>query len=131
MIHFAAQFVGIGQGFWNHVTTAISVIALESAGIAFLISVSGGATDRRHKLILAAVVGVPVVVYSGAVIFDITARSFYYAVIALASAAVLLLIWNLYRRVTRYVIGMWLGCLGISCGMAWAVARGKADLGRL
>jgi diguanylate cyclase (GGDEF)-like protein len=129
LIHFVAQFVDTGQGLWDRVATAVSLNALELASIAFLISVSHGASDRRRQLLLAAVIGLPVVLYTDATIWDVTGRFFYFAVIAVGLAGASLVIWNFYRKLSVYVIGLWTGCLGLTCAIGWAVARGKLDLG--
>jgi len=131
LVHFVAQFVDVGQGPWDRLTSAVSINALELASIAFLISVSGAATNRRRQLLLATVIGVPAVLYTNAVIWELTSPIFYYGVIVLALAGALLVIWNFYRKITPDVIGMSTGCLGLSCGMFLVVARGKPELGIL
>ncbi|HEX8812108.1 MAG TPA: hypothetical protein VF742_08960, partial [Terracidiphilus sp.] len=55
LVHFVAQFVDVGQGLWDRLASALSLNALESASVAFLISVSGAAHNRRRQLLLAAV----------------------------------------------------------------------------
>jgi diguanylate cyclase (GGDEF)-like protein len=50
-------------------------------------------------------------------------------VIAIAALGAVALVWNLYGPPTAYVIGLAIGCLGLSCAMVAAVARGKLDLG--
>ncbi len=129
LVHFVAQFVDVGQGTWDRIASAVNLNALEFASIAFLISVSHGASNGRRQLLLAAVIGVPAVLYTDAVIWDVTARVFYYAVIALAFSGASLVISKFYGKVTAYVIGLWIGCLAISCAIAWAVALGRLDLG--
>src|SRR5271166_1171010 len=129
LIHFVAQFVDVGHGLWGRVASAVSLDALELAGIAFLISVSPVATSRRRQFLLAAVIGIPAVVYTNAVIWDVTNHIFYYGVIALAFGAALLVVWNFYRKITPFVMALSIGCLGLSCAMVAAVARGKPDLG--
>src|SRR5271157_2423753 len=68
LIHFLAQFVDVGQGMWDRMASAVNLNALELASIAFLISVSRGASNRSRQLLLAAVIGVPAVLYTDAVI---------------------------------------------------------------
>jgi diguanylate cyclase (GGDEF)-like protein len=128
LVHFVAQFVDVGQGLWDRVATAVGLNALELASIAFLVSVSQGANNLRRQLLLAAVIGIPAIIYTEAVIWDVTFRVFYYAVVALALAA-LLVIWAFYQKITAYLIGMWAGCVVVSGAMVWAVARGKFELG--
>ncbi len=129
LVHCFAQFVDIGQGIWDRVASAVSLNALELASIAFLISVSRGASNRRRQLLLASVIGIPAIVYTDAVVWNVTAHLLYYGVIAIGTAGSLLVVWNFYQKATSYVIGMEIGCLGVACALAWAVARSKLDLG--
>ena len=129
LVHFVAQFVAVGQGLWLRVATAVSLDALEFAGIAFLISVSPAATSRRRQSLLAVAIGIPAIIYTNAVIWDITNHIFYYGVIALALAWAMLVVWNFYRKVTPYVMALAIACLGLSCAMVAVVARGEPDLG--
>jgi diguanylate cyclase (GGDEF)-like protein len=129
LIHFVAQFVDVGQGLWDRVASAVSLNALELASIAFLVSVSGGASIRRRQLLLASVIGVPAILYTNAVIWEVTTRAFYYVVIALALASSLPVIWTFYEKITPYVMGVCAGCLVLSGAIAWAVARGRFELG--
>ncbi len=129
LVHFGAQFLDVGQGLWNRVATAVSLNALELASIAFLVSVSHVANNARRQFLLAAVIGIPAVIYTEAVIWDVSAKSIYYAVIALALAGASMVIWTLYRKISPYVIGMWTGCVVVSSAIGWAVARGKLELG--
>jgi len=129
LIHFVAQFVNVGQGLWGRLASAGSLDALELASIAFLISVSHVATNRRRQFLLAAAIGIPAIVYTNAVIWDVSAHSFYYGVIAVAALGAVTLVWNLYEPPNAYVIGLSIGCLGLSCAMIAVVALGKPDLG--
>jgi diguanylate cyclase (GGDEF)-like protein len=129
LVHFVASFLDTGQGSWDRIASALSLNALELASIAFLISVSQGAKNLRRQLLVAVVIGVPAVLYTDAVIWDVTARIFYYAVVALALAGAGLVIWKFYGKISPYVVGMWTGGFALSCAVAWAVARGKFDLG--
>src|SRR5271157_1781596 len=129
LVHFVAQFLDVGQGFWDRLASAVSFDALELASIAFLISVSHVATNRRRQLLLAAAIGIPAIVYTNAVIWDVSARGFYYGVIAVAALGAIALVWNLYEPPNAYVIGLSIGCLGLSCAMVAVVARGKPNLG--
>jgi len=129
LVHFVAQFVNAGQGVWDRVATAVSLNALEAASIAFLISVSLVATDLRRQLLLGAAIGLPAVVFTNAVIWDVTNHIFYYVMIVVALLSALLVIGSFYREITGYVIGLSIGCMALSGAMAWAVGRGKPELG--
>lgn len=129
LLHFVAQFLDTGQGLWDRVASAVTLNALELASIAFLISVSRSANNGRRQVLLASVIAVPAVLYTEAVIWDVTARFFYYPVIAFAFAGACLVIWKFYEKITAYVVGMWMGCFALSCAIVWAVARGSFELG--
>src|SRR5208337_216466 len=129
LLHFVAQFLDVGQGLRDRVMSAVSLDALELATIAFLTSVSPMATTPRRQVLLAAVVGVPALVYTNALVWEVTTRTFYYAVIVVALGGISLLVWNSYRKITAYVVGLLTGCLGLSCAIAWAVARSKFEVG--
>ena len=129
LIHFVLQFVDVGHGLWDRIATALSLNALELASIAFLISVSRNATTRGRQLLLAAVIAIPAAAYTEAVIWEVTSHAVYYCIIALGFAGVLLVIWRFNLKVTPYVIGLSIACLGVSSAIAWAVARGNFELG--
>lgn len=129
LIHFVAQFVDTGRGLWDRIATAISLNALELASIAFLISVSRNAPARGRQLLLATVIAIPTAAYTDAVIWDVTRHAVYYAIVALGLAGVLLAIWGLNGKVTPYLTGLSLACLGICSAIAWTVARGNLELG--
>jgi len=129
LIQFVAQFLHVGQGLWGRVADAASLTALELASIAFLISVSLAATDRSRQLLVAAVIGIPALLYTNAVVWDVNSHVFYYSVIALAFASGLLMVWRFYEKTNSYVIGLSVGSLVLTWGMAWAVANDKPDLG--
>lgn len=129
LVHFVAQFVDVGAGPWTRMATAINLNALELAGIAFLISVSSAATTRGRQLLLAAVIAIPAMAYTDAAIWDVSARVFYYGVIALAFAGTIFVIWSFHRNITTYVVCLSIACLGVCLAIVWAVARGNFDLG--
>jgi diguanylate cyclase (GGDEF)-like protein len=129
LVHFVAQFVERGEGLWNQVASAVSLNSLELACIAFLVSVSQRATDRRRQLLLGAVIGVPAVAYTEAVLWNVTSSVFYHIVIALALAGAVLVIWILNQKISPFVIGMWTECLLTSGAITWAIVRGRFELG--
>lgn len=129
LIHFVAQFVDVGHGLWDQVASAISLAGLELASVAFLISMSPRASSHRRQLLLGAVLGLPALTYTSAVIWDLKSHSFYYGVVLVASAAVSLLAWNWYRERPAYLSGVLLASAVFSSVLIWTVARGHADLG--
>lgn len=129
LIHFVAQFVDVGHGPWDHVASAVNLGALELASIAFLISMSPRASNRRRQLLLGAVLGLPALAYTTAVVWELTAHSFYYGVVVVALTATSLLAWNWYREIPSYLFGLLLASVVFSSVLIWIVARNRADLG--
>jgi diguanylate cyclase (GGDEF)-like protein len=129
LVHFVAQFVDVGHGLWEHTASAVSLGALELASISFLISMSRGATDRRRQFLLGAILGLPALAYTTAVVWELTAHGFYYGVVLVALAATSLLAWNWYRDTPSYLFGLLLASVVFSSVLIWMVARNHADLG--
>ena len=129
LIHFVAKFVDVGHGPWDHVASAVNLGALELASIAFLISMSPRASTRRRQLLLGAVLGFPALAYTTAVVWELTAHSFYYGVVLVALTATSLLAWNWYRETPSYLFGLLLASVVFSSVLIWIVARNRADLG--
>src|ERR1035441_9564355 len=129
LIHFVAKFVDVGHGPWDHVASAVNLGALELASIAFLISMSPRASTRRRQLLLGAVLGFPALAYTTAVVWELTAHSFYYGVVVVALTATSLLAWNWYRETPSYLFGLLLASVVFSSVLVWMVAGNHADLG--
>jgi diguanylate cyclase (GGDEF)-like protein len=108
---------------------AIGLCALELASVAFVVSVAPQATNWRRQLVLTLVLAVPALAYSNAMLWDVTAHSFYYTLIAVGLAVSLALLWIWYRTFTVYV-----GCIALaSCSLAallvWGIAADKGEYG--
>ncbi len=129
LVHFAAQFVDVEPGLVDKLATTVSLGSLELASIVFLISVSPVATTRRRQLQLVAGLGLPAFVYTIAVIWEVPSHGLYYVVIVSAAAAVLWLLWYLYRKVSSYVMTVTLGCLLMAAAVMWGIHRNRPELG--
>ncbi len=129
LIHFVAAFLDVGNGLWDRVTSVVSLGALELASISFLISMSPRATNRRRQLLLGAILGIPALLYTTAVVWELTARSFYYLVVVVALAATSVLAWKWYRDSPAYFAGVLLASVVFSSGLIWVIARNHADFG--
>lgn len=129
LVHFMAQFLDVGQGPWERWMVALSFNFLQLAAIAFLISVSPMANDRRRQLLLTVGLGIPTLLYTDAVTWDVTARGFYYSVIGLAFGNMALRVWRSYRRLNAYVGCLLLGCAGVTVAMLVCVACSRTSLG--
>ncbi len=130
LIHFVAQFLDVGHGLWDHVASAVSLGALELASISFLISMSPRANDERRQLLLGAILGLPALAYTTAVVWGCDGAQ--------------LLLWRGGSSLRGYFIvslelvsgdnflSVWL--VDFSCGvfpsvLLWTIARDHVDFG--
>jgi len=87
LLHFAAQLLNFGQGFWGTVLATISLLALDMAGIAFVHAAS------RIDLARAAPIGLLVwaaalLAYGGLVVWGVEARLPYYIDVSILTTSV-------------------------------------------
>lgn len=87
LLHFAAQLLNIGQGFWGSVLATISLLALDMAGIAFVHAAS------RIDLAKEAPIGLLVwaaalLTYGGLVVWGVEAALPYYIDVAIMAVSV-------------------------------------------
>ena len=130
LVHFAAQFLDTGQGTWSLVATAIGLDALILASVAFLISVSTIVdSDSRRQILFASAIAVPALAYTNAIIWDVTARSFYYCVVAVGLTATTVLFCRYYGRITLYAVTVLTGSFAVAGIVAWTVAHGTPGFG--
>lgn len=132
LVHFVAQFLDVGNGLWERTAGAVSLGALELASIAFLISMSPQARDRRRQLLLGAVLGVPGLAYTTGVVCGVTAHAFYYGVAVVGFVATSLLVWSWYRKTSAYLLyvcGLVFASLALFSILILLVAHNNADLG--
>lgn len=128
LVHFAAQFAVTANGAWGLVAVTISLDSLILAGVAFLISVSLIASNRRRKLHLALAIAVPALAYSDGSIWGIGSQGFYYGWTAIGMLAPLLLLWRYKQPSSLYASGIVMAALagGVT---GWGVARGEPEIG--
>jgi len=130
LVHFAAQFTSAASGAWGLVATSISLDSLVLAGVAFLISVSAIASNRRRKVYLAFAVAVPALAYIDGVILGVGSRSFYYVWIAIGLLAPLLVLWRYRQKGNLYLYAAGVVMATLAAGVTgWGVARGAPELG--
>ena len=120
LVHFAAQFTSTASGTWGVVAASISLDSLILAGVAFLISVSAIASNRRRKLYLALLLpSLPWLIameQSG----ESSPRSFYYVCAAIGMLAPLLLLWRYKQQSSLYAAGATV----CSLGSVWSSGAG-------
>jgi diguanylate cyclase len=128
LLRSLVQFIH-AEGHWANVELAISLSALEMSSISFLVSVAPKADTRQRQLVLACVLAAPALLYTNAMIWGVSAHSFYYTVVLGALAVVLLLLWRWYGTLSRYVACMGLASITLTAVLVWGIASDKDEYG--
>jgi diguanylate cyclase (GGDEF)-like protein len=129
LLQSLAHFIHFKSHRLAQIELAVGLCALEMASVVFVVSVAPQATTRRRQLLIAAVLGVPALVYTIAMLWDVSSKSFYYAVIVVLVTGVLTLLWLWYRRITPYVVCVALGSVVVGCLLICGIAYGKEEYG--
>lgn len=129
LLRSIVQFAHIGYPHWAKLYLSIALSSLVLASIAFLVSVAPKATTLRRQLTLAAVLGIPALIYTDAMIWEVSAHSFYYGLVAVALIMEFLLIWRWHRKITPYVICISSATTILLGFLAWGIASGNEDYG--
>lgn len=114
---------------WAQIELAAGLSLRAMGSIAFVASVAPKTTTWRRQLVLGMVFGVPTLIYLGALFGQVSAKGFYYAVIAggLAAIAILLRVW--YHKMTPYVATTGLAAATVAGLVIWTIALGKPERG--
>ena len=87
LLHFAAQLLNLGQGFWGTVLATISLLALDMAGIAFVHAASR--VDLAQEAPIALLVWMAALLtYGGLVVWGVEATLPYYVDVAILTISV-------------------------------------------
>ncbi len=129
LLQSVVEFARFKNHWWARPEVAMGLCATELASVAFVVSVAPQAKTWRRQVVLFLVMGLPACVYTCAMLWDIQASNFYYAVVLLAIAAVLLLLSIWYKRFTPYVLSVGLASLVLAALVFWAIAWGKEEYG--
>jgi len=112
-----------------HIELALGLCALEMASVVFVVSVAPRATTWQRQLVLAAVLGVPALLYTNAMLWDVSYKGFYYVVVLLGMMAVLALLWAWYRKLNLYVGLLSLGSCALAALLIWGINSGNEEYG--
>ncbi len=129
LLRSVTQFVHPGGVEWAHSTLAIGLDSLELASIAFLVSVAPKANTWARQLLLTALLGVPAILYTDAMIWDVSSHAYYFAIILLSMGSVLWLLWTWHRKLTPYVISIAAAAIALSCVLVWGIETGNGEYG--
>jgi len=129
LLHFASQFPVFAENTWSRVAEAVSLGTLVLASIAFLISVSAMASDRRSRVLLATAIAVPTLAYTNGLTWGIGNANYYYFWIALGVLAPLAFFWR-YNQHRHGHAAIAVVSSAVAAGIVgWGVARGNPELG--
>lgn len=129
LLHFAAQMLNIGEGFWGKVLATISLLALEMAGIAFVHAASH--LDLAEEQPVGMVVWTTVLLTYGAlVVWEVEATLPYYVVIAILAASLCLVHFRVRaKRTLRDNVFSFSSCLLLALLLGALVRRDQMGYG--
>ncbi len=123
------RFIHPAHANWALFDLGLELSFLELASISFVVSVSPQANTPKRQLLLAAVLGIPAMAYTNAMIRDVYSPVFYYGVVAVGLGGILWLIWSWYKRITPYVACVVIACVTLAGLVAWGISADKDDWG--
>jgi len=129
LLHSLVDFAHFKTHLLAKIELVVGLCALEMASVVFVVSVAPRARTWRRQLVLTLVLGIPPVVYTSAMLWDVHAKGLYYVLIVLWLTAVLALLSIWYKRMTLYVDLMALASIGVAALLAGLVAYGKEEYG--
>jgi len=129
LLHALVEFLHPRGGLWSKTYLSASLCAIELASVAFIVSVAPKANTWRRQLILAGVLAVPALLYSNAMIWGFGAPRFYYAIVACAVVAWLVLLWSWHKTFSAYVLSMIGVVVGVSVLVCWGISKGHEEYG--
>ncbi|HET9696474.1 MAG TPA: EAL domain-containing protein [Terriglobales bacterium] len=106
------------------VVKTLSACSIETAGVLFLIAVSKVCSSRRRRWMLATVIALPALSYSVAVAWNITYKSLFYGLLAIAIPGSITLVWTFYKKLSLYVVSVLAGIVSFGTMMTFAVHDG-------
>jgi diguanylate cyclase (GGDEF)-like protein len=129
LVHFFAARIDSGMGPLHPFMLAVSMTALELAGISFVLSFVKISNEDQRKLALGALLGICAILYVNATIWEASSNWFYYGIICVGIVGTILLRTNFLRQVTLPGAGVLVICLTLTSVMILVVTRGEAALG--
>lgn len=129
LLHSLVDFAHFKPHLLSKIELAVGLCALEMASVVFVVSVAPQARTWRRQLVLTIVLGGPLVVYTSAMLWNVSARSFYYCLLVLWLAALMAMLFTWHKRITTYVCLVASVSLVVAAVLAGLVAYGKEEYG--
>ncbi|HLW87871.1 MAG TPA: HAMP domain-containing sensor histidine kinase [Terriglobales bacterium] len=116
--HFVAQMFEPASGSSSPMLLALDLGSLQASAVAFIASVASVVEDKKKRVLMLAVTGVPSVAYAVLAAYDVHARwPFVVSLAAAFGGGIFFLAW-VRKRPLWYVLGM--AALGVGVG-SWAI----------
>jgi len=129
LLHSLVDFAHFKTHWLAKIEVVVGLCALEMASVVFVVSVAPQARTWRRQLVLTLVLGIPPVVYTSAMLSDVSAKSFYYALVVLWLAALFVLLFAWYRKISLYVGLVAFVSIAVTTLLIGFVAYGKEEYG--
>jgi two-component system NtrC family sensor kinase len=126
--HFAAQLLEPATGEVRPYLLAVDLGSLQAAAIAFVVSVSVVAEDKRKRTLMLLVTGIPSVAYSILASYDLHARwPYILCLLTCFIGGILFLFW--VRQLSRYAVSLALVSAATAVWAIWAASHRSFDEG--
>jgi two-component system, NtrC family, sensor kinase len=126
--HFVAQMLEPPTGDVSPFLLAIDLGALQAAAVAFVVSVSAVAEDKRMRTLMLLITGIPSVAYAVLASYDLHTRwPYVLCLVTCFVGGILLLFW--VRRFSRYAVSLALVGSAIAIWAIRAALHGSFDEG--
>jgi signal transduction histidine kinase len=126
--HFVAQMLEPATGDINPYLLALDLGSLQASAVAFVVSVSAVAEDRRKRNLLLLITGIPSVAYALLASFDLHLRwPYVLCLLACFIGGILFLFW--VRKISVYAVSLALVGSAIALWATRAASHGSFDEG--
>jgi signal transduction histidine kinase len=126
--HFVAQMLEPAAGDVSHFLLALDLGSLQGAAVAFVVSVSAVAEDKRKRTLMLLIIGIPSVAYALLASYDLHARwPYVLCLLACFTGGILFLLW--VRKFSVYAVSLMLVGSAIALWAIRAALHGSFDEG--
>jgi signal transduction histidine kinase len=126
--HFVAQMLEPATGDVSPFLLALDLGSLQAAAVAFVVSVSAVAEDKRKRTLMLLIIGIPSVAYALLASYDLHARGPYVlCLLACFTGGILFLLW--VRKFSVYAVSLMLVGSAIALWAIRAALHGSFDEG--
>ena len=129
LLHSLVDFAHFKPHLLAKIELAVGLCTLEMASVVFVVSVAPQARTCLRQLVLTLVLGIPLIVYTSAMLWDVHNKVLYYGLIVLWLTAILVLLFTWHKKITLYVCLVTFVLIGVAALLTGLVGYGKQEYG--